>query len=116
MKINLKKKLAPYTIKMLEAEGKQQIEAALKKIDMAIEDLTSDIPNKCEGCRYGYEESGNSFCELDDKVVNAYGCDKELLGNNAEPIRNYPDDNYFEHYDDLDSKDQFLNEFQRGEH
>ena len=92
MKLNLKKRLAPYITgtlakrikpykaSNLEAEGKLQIEAALKNIGM----------------------------EPD-----------ELLGNNAEPIKeypDYPDDNYFEHYDDLDSKDKFLDEHMEGGH
>ena len=100
MKTNLKKKLAPYTIKkttsQLEAEGKAQIEAALK----------------------------NKGMEPD-----------EILGNNAEPIPNYPDDepndNYDEDYDDRDGadeirdaridwdythKDKFLDEYMEGRH
>ena len=40
MKINLKKKLAPYTIKDFEeAEGKAQIEAALKNIGIEPDEI-----------------------------------------------------------------------------
>ena len=53
MKSNLKKKLAPYTIKtttsQLEAEGKIQIKAALKNVGLDGEEMlgnnASEIPN-----------------------------------------------------------------------
>lgn len=38
------------------------------------------------------------------------------LGNNAEPIKDYPDDPDDNYDEDYDSKDLFLDEFQRGEH
>ena len=54
--------------------------------------------NKCKDCEHSFTYvpigKGNIYqaCKLDDKVVNAYGCDGELPGNNAEEIPNYPVD------------------------
>ena len=76
MKLNLKKKLAPYTIKDFEEEeGKEQIEATLKNIGM----------------------------EPD-----------EILGNNAEPLPDYPDDNPLSS-DPMDlAKSDFIEKHMRG--
>lgn len=52
-----------------------------------MENLTK---NKCSECDNSYIHLGRDFqyqtCTLDSKVVNAYGCDRDLLGNNAEEL------------------------------
>jgi len=54
--------------------------------------------NKCKDCEHSFTYipigEGNIYqaCKLDNRSVNAYGCDRELLGNNAEEIPNYPID------------------------
>lgn len=105
----LKKKLAPYTTKDLEAEGKLQVDVALKSVGLG------EVLNKCKGCEHAYtyipigEGSEYRACKLDDKVVNAYGCERELLVNSAEELSNYPDD------DPMDlAKSKFITEHMRG--
>jgi len=63
-----------------------------------MENLTK---NKCSECANSYTRIGKGYqyqtCTLDSKVVNAYGCDRDLLGNNAEEIPNIfdlDDDDY----------------------
>jgi hypothetical protein len=79
--------------------------------------------NKCEGCDNSYTHLGPGCqyqtCTLDSKVVNAYGCDRDLLGNNAEVNPNYPDDPNDVEDEDYDKamdawKDNFLDKHQQG--
>lgn len=66
-----------------------------------------NVTNKCTDCDNCYHDiNGNGLCLLEPKRVNAFGCNDELLGNNAEPIPNY----------DYDDKDKYLDEFQQGGH
>jgi hypothetical protein len=74
-----------------------------------------NVINKCTDCDSAYTYipigEGNIYqaCKLDHKLVNAYGCDRELLGNSARRLN--PDEDAMDLY-----KGKFLDEFQRGEH
>lgn len=79
----------------LEQQGRQQIVQALQKAHL---DAGFLVPNKCADCDYRTTmtktikcTTGNFTvtdygCELDDRVFNALGCDKDLLGNNARGV------------------------------
>ncbi len=58
-----------------------------------------DPTNRCEDCEFSYmklDKNKNVYhiCKLDPERINAFGCDDELLGNNAESLPNYPLDDY----------------------
>ena len=94
----------------LEHQGKQQIVQALQKAGL---DAGFLVPNKCSECdnrtsmtRTVKCSTGNFTvidygCELDDKVCNAYGCDRDLLGQHAEPLSEkcVDDEDWREDYD-----------------
>ncbi len=85
----------------LELEGKQQIVQALQKVRI---DAGFLVPNKCSECEFRTVmtktvkcSTGNFTvtdygCELDGKVCNAYGCDRDLLGQHGEPIIKFNDE------------------------
>jgi hypothetical protein len=60
--------------------------------------------NKCSECENSYTHLGPGCeyqtCTLDSKVVNAYGCDRDLLGNNAEELPEYDRDDYHLSYEE----------------
>ena len=39
--------------------------------------------NRCNKCKFAYQNTEEKYrgCKLDDKVVNAYGCEKDLKEN-----------------------------------
>jgi hypothetical protein len=100
----------------LEQQGKKQIVHALQKVRI---DAGFLVPNKCADCDYAYKENGNQLCELDDKVANCYGCDRDLLGQHGEPISDRcvdegEDDGVYPS-DPLDIvKGNFLDKYQQG--
>ena len=68
--------------------------------------------NKCSECEHAYiDKNGNQGCINDARVVNAYGCNDDLNSDytiqEGEEVPNYTD---------YDSKDKFLDEYQKGGH
>ena len=85
----------------LEREGQRKLVEVLDKVEL------SDLMNKCCQCSHRiirkvtvhfirnnkHEAEIRDYfgCDLDDKAVNAYGCMRELLGNNAEEVVERPE-------------------------
>ena len=94
-KINLAKRLAPYTIKKLETEGKAQIKAALKNV--GLEDI--DMLNKCSDC-----ELRRLVINIKTQKIHSYCpvCPKETIS-----LEEYLDDEEeareLQGYDDYDT-------------
>lgn len=117
MKTKLKDKIIK---ECLERDGQAEVVKALDKVGL------TDLMNKCSECNHRIirklrvhyirnnkhkEEIRDYFgCDLDDNVVNAYGCMRDLLGQHAEEIIERPE------YprDDFDSS-TLCHEWQIGE-
>ena len=92
-----------------EFEGKQQIDEALKNVGLDLHTFISSIDND----EYDEDEYLKAQGRLLKSIVYPEDDDCEL-GNNAEPLKEYPDLPDFE-IDPMDlAKNNFLDKFQEG--